>query len=88
MLSVVCIGSNALTWAQGVVGQGRVATFDGQGANAWSGNIRASDDELVALLEDVHQAIADVQEPCRSTGQVRRHPASARMSPRRPAPCG
>ena len=31
---------------------GRVATFDGQGANAWSGNIRASDEELVALLED------------------------------------
>ena len=53
MLSVVCVlASNALTWAQGVVGQGRVATFDGQGANAWSGNIRASDDELVALLED------------------------------------
>jgi hypothetical protein len=39
-------------WAQGVVPPGRVATFDGQGANAWSGNIRASDDELVALLED------------------------------------
>jgi hypothetical protein len=31
---------------------GKVATFDGQGANAWSGNIRASDDELVGLLEE------------------------------------
>jgi hypothetical protein len=51
--SVACVlASSALVWAQGVVPQGRVATFDGQGANAWSGNIRASDEELVALLED------------------------------------
>jgi len=46
------LASIATAWAQGVVPPGRVATFDGQGANAWSGNIRASDDELVALLED------------------------------------
>jgi hypothetical protein len=39
-------------WAQGVVPPGRVATFDGQGANAWAGNIRASDEELVMLLEE------------------------------------
>jgi hypothetical protein len=44
--------SSSLAWAQGVVPPGRVATFDGQGANAWAGNIRASDEELVALLED------------------------------------
>ncbi len=52
--SVVCIlaSTSPAVWAQGVLPQGRVATFDGQGANAWSGNIRASDDELVALLED------------------------------------
>jgi hypothetical protein len=51
--SVACIlaSVSSAAWAQ-VVPQGRVATFDGQGANAWSGNIRASDDELVALLED------------------------------------
>ena len=53
VLSVACVlASIATAWAQGVVPPGRVATFDGQGANAWSGNIRASDDELVALLED------------------------------------
>ena len=53
MLSVACVlASNASASAQGVVGQGRVATIDGQGANAWSGNIRASDAELVALLEE------------------------------------
>jgi hypothetical protein len=53
VLSVACVlASNSWAWAQGVVPQGRVATFDGQGANAWSGNIRASDDELIALLED------------------------------------
>jgi hypothetical protein len=52
MLSVACVlASNAVAWAQVVVRQGRVATVDGQGANAWSGNIRASDEELVALLE-------------------------------------
>jgi hypothetical protein len=43
---------SALARAQAVVPPGRVATFDGQGANAWAGNIRASDEELVALLED------------------------------------
>jgi hypothetical protein len=53
VLSVTCVlASNSVAWAQGVVGQGRVATIEGQGANAWSGNIRASDDELVALLDD------------------------------------
>lgn len=51
---IVCIVASAssVAWAQAVVPQGRVATFEGQGANAWAGNIRASDDELVALLED------------------------------------
>jgi hypothetical protein len=43
---------SSLAWAQAVVPPGRVATFDGQGANAWAGNIRASDEELVALLEE------------------------------------
>ena len=53
MVLVVCVlGASSPAWAQGVVPPGRVATFDGQGANAWSGNIRASDDELVELLED------------------------------------
>ena len=54
IVSVACVlaSTSSAVWAQGVVPQGRVATFDGQGANAWSGNIRASDDELVALLED------------------------------------
>src|SRR5262245_5877329 len=53
VLSVACVlASHSLASAQGVVGQGRVATVDGQGANAWSGNIRASDQELVALLEE------------------------------------
>jgi hypothetical protein len=51
-MAVACIAaSSALASAQ-VVPTGKVATFDGQGANAWAGNIRASDDELVALLED------------------------------------
>ena len=52
--SIACIlaSTSSAVWAQGVVPQGRVATFDGQGANAWSGNIRASDDELVGLLEE------------------------------------
>src|SRR5262245_27386353 len=44
--------STSSAWAQVVVPPGRVATFDGQGANAWAGNIRASDEELVALLEE------------------------------------
>ena len=53
---VVCVASlltsiGSLAWAQ-TLPPGRVATFDGQGANAWSGNIRASDEELVALLEE------------------------------------
>jgi hypothetical protein len=53
MLSVACVlASNAVASPHGVVGQGRVATVDGQGANAWSGNIRASDEELIALLEE------------------------------------
>jgi hypothetical protein len=51
--SITCVLAS-LSSAAGaqVVPQGRVATFDGQGANAWAGNIRASDNELVALLED------------------------------------
>ena len=51
-VACICASMSSVAWAQGVVPQGKVATFDGQGANAWSGNIRASDDELVALLED------------------------------------
>jgi hypothetical protein len=35
-----------------IVPAGKVATFDGQGANGWAGNIRASDEELVALLDE------------------------------------
>ena len=35
-----------------IVPTGKVATFDGQGANAWSGDIPASDDELIGLLEE------------------------------------
>jgi hypothetical protein len=51
-MSVACMAvSSAPAWAQ-VVPTGKVATFDGSGANGWAGNIRASDDELVALLED------------------------------------
>jgi hypothetical protein len=42
----------SLVWAQAVVPPGRVATVDGVGANAWSGNIRASDADLVALFEE------------------------------------
>jgi hypothetical protein len=48
----VLVSASSLAWAQAVVPPGRVATFDGQGANAWAGNIRASDEELVALLEE------------------------------------
>jgi len=51
VLSVACLTSSAPALAQ-VVPTGKVATFDGQGANAWSGNIRASDDELIGLLEE------------------------------------
>jgi hypothetical protein len=51
LLSVACMASSAPALAQ-VVPTGKVATLDGQGANAWSGNIRASDDELVALLDE------------------------------------
>ena len=54
VVSVVSVltSMSSLAWAQGVVPPGRVATFDGQGANAWAGNIRASDQELVALLDE------------------------------------
>jgi hypothetical protein len=46
------LSTSSLAWAQAVVPPGRVATIDGQGANAWAGNIRASDEELIALLEE------------------------------------
>ena len=50
-VSVACVlGSTSLASAQVV--PGRVATLDGQGANAWAGNIRASDEELIELLDD------------------------------------
>ena len=54
VVSVVSVlaSMSSFAWAQGVVPPGRVATFDGQGANAWAGNIRASDEELVALLDE------------------------------------
>ena len=52
VLSVACVTACSAPALAQVVPTGKVATFDGQGANAWSGNIRASDDELVALLED------------------------------------
>jgi hypothetical protein len=52
LMTVSCVVvSSSVAWAQ-IVPAGRVATFDGQGANAWAGNIRASDEELVALLEE------------------------------------
>ena len=50
-VSVACVvGSMNLVSAQVV--PGRVATLEGQGANAWGGNIRASDEELIELLDD------------------------------------
>jgi hypothetical protein len=52
LMSVACITAASAPLMAQVVPTGKVATFDGQGANGWSGNIRASDDELVALLED------------------------------------
>ncbi len=52
VLSVVCVTASSAPAVAQVVPTGKVATFDGQGANAWSGNIRASDDELVGLLEE------------------------------------
>lgn len=51
-IAAASVTMSALAWAQGVVPPGRIATLDGSGANAWSGNIRASDEELVTLLED------------------------------------
>jgi len=52
VLSVACLEVSSAPALAQVVPTGKVATFDGQGANAWSGNIRASDDELVGLLEE------------------------------------
>ena len=52
VLSVACMTASSAPALAQVVPTGKVATFDGQGANAWSGNIRASDDELVALLDE------------------------------------
>ena len=70
VVASVVASTGWLAWAQVVVPPGRVATFDGQGANAWAGNIRASDEELVALLEEGMQAIADVQGPRRPAGEI------------------
>jgi hypothetical protein len=50
VLSVLCVTASSVPAVAQVVPTGKVATFDGQGANAWSGNIRPYDDELVALL--------------------------------------
>lgn len=46
------ISASTPAWAQ--VGDARptVSTFDGTGAHAWEGNVRASDAELVALLAE------------------------------------
>lgn len=52
VMSVACMTASSAPALAQVVPTGKVATFDGQGANAWSGNIRASDDELVALLDE------------------------------------
>ena len=52
VLSVACLTASSAPALAQIVPTGKVATFDGQGANAWSGNIRASDDELVALLDE------------------------------------
>ena len=48
--AAICASTPA--WAQ--VGDARpnVSTFDGTGAHAWDGNVRASDAELVALLAE------------------------------------
>ena len=73
VLSVACVTAFSAPAVAQVVPTGKVATFDGQGANAWSGNIRASDDELVALLEDGIEAVADLQGSRRSSREVRRH---------------
>ena len=52
VMALACLAASSAPARAQVVPAGKVATFDGQGANAWSGNIRASDDELIALLED------------------------------------
>ena len=52
VMALACLAVSSAPARAQVVPAGKVATFDGQGANAWSGNIRASDDELIALLED------------------------------------
>jgi hypothetical protein len=49
--------SSSPAWAQtgaaaAAAARGKIATFDGAGANAWAGNVRVSDEELVALLEE------------------------------------
>jgi hypothetical protein len=44
--------STSSAWAQTGAAGATVATFNGAGANAWSGNVRASDAELVSLLGD------------------------------------
>ena len=49
----IAIGSISFAWAQtGAAPALTVATPDGTGANAWAGNIRASDDGLVALVTE------------------------------------
>ena len=52
LVGSIVVSTSSSAWAQVAVPPGRVATFDGQGANAWSGNIRASDEELIALLDE------------------------------------
>jgi hypothetical protein len=42
----------APAWAQNDAVGKTVATFEGSGANAWTGNIRASDAEVVSLFEE------------------------------------
>jgi hypothetical protein len=44
--------SSSPAWAQSAATGQTVATFDGTGANGWGGNVRASDQDLMALLEE------------------------------------
>jgi len=46
------LASTSPALAQSGAAGSTVATFNGAGANAWASNVRASDNELVALLAD------------------------------------
>lgn len=46
------IFSASLAWAQAAAAGRVVPTFDGTGANAWSGNVRVSDEQLISLFDE------------------------------------